>query len=84
MEFPNTIGLIAGAFTASGFLPQLIKAWKTKSTKDVSGPMLAIFAIGIALWLVYGILIKAPPIIIANALTLTFVTGVIVLKLKYK
>ncbi|MBC8278521.1 MAG: SemiSWEET transporter [FCB group bacterium] len=84
MNLPDTIGLIAGFLTSTGFLPQFLKALKTKSTSDISAPMLLILAAGIILWLVYGLLVSAFPVIIANVLSLTFVTAILILKIKYK
>ncbi len=62
------LGLVAGAITSVGFIPQLIRGYKTKELKDVSYFMPAILAVGMTLWLLYGVLKEALPIIIANAL----------------
>ncbi len=59
-------GLIAGAVTSMGYLPQLYKGYKTKKLEDVSYYMPAVLAIGMTLWLIYGILIEALAVIIAN------------------
>lgn len=48
------IGLIAAALTTSAFVPQVYKAWKSKSTESLSLSMYVVFFIGIMLWLVYG------------------------------
>ena len=53
------VGMIAGALSCTTFLPQVIKTWKSKSTKDVSLTMFLIASLGTALWLVYGILIHS-------------------------
>ena len=84
MNYYDIIGLTAGALTSAGFLPQLIKAWRSKSTRDISLAMLLIIAIGVTLWLIYGFLMGAMPIIIANAVTLTFVSCIIGLKVRYR
>jgi MtN3 and saliva related transmembrane protein len=39
--------------------------------------MYALFTLGVALWLVYGILIDAWPVILANAITLTLTSTVL-------
>jgi MtN3 and saliva related transmembrane protein len=67
------IGLIAAVCTTFAFLPQVIKVWKTKQTKDLSLRMYTIMFIGICLWFVYGLRINSLSIILAN-----IVTGVLV------
>ena len=60
------IGLIAAAFTTSSFLPQVIKIWKTKQTKDISTTMYIAMLIGTGFWLYYGLIIGSLAIIVAN------------------
>lgn len=78
------LGLVAGALTTIAFLPQLIKTWKSKSAKDVSKETLAIFSLGVFLWLIYGIYLHALPIILANFLTLIFNLIILGLKIRYR
>ncbi len=66
------VGIIAGALSCTTFLPQVIKTWKSKSTKDVSLTMFLIASLGTALWLVYGILIHSISIIGTNIVVLFF------------
>jgi MtN3 and saliva related transmembrane protein len=44
--------------------------------------MYAMFTTGVALWLVYGLTLRAPPIILANAVTLLLSGTILILKLK--
>jgi MtN3 and saliva related transmembrane protein len=70
--------------TTGSFVPQ---AWLTFRTRDVSGislGMYSAFTLGIALWLIYGIAIGAWPIIIANIITLTLASAILVMKLRYR
>ncbi|AKB79885.1 hypothetical protein MSHOH_3402 [Methanosarcina horonobensis HB-1 = JCM 15518] len=76
------IGYIAGALTTIAFAPQLIKALKTKSTKDVSLLMLFCSTSGMALWLVHGIQINDPAIIAANSVSVILAASLLGLKLK--
>jgi len=78
------LGFAAGAFTTFAFLPQLIKAWKSKSTKDISLGMFVIICAGVILWMIYGFLTKSQPIIIANIVTLIFCAVILFLKIRYK
>lgn len=80
----QTLGLIAGACTTIAFLPQVIKTWKSRSAKDLSLSMFSIFSIGVALWLVYGILVQDVPVIAANVITLMLAATLLVFKLRYK
>ena len=66
------------------FIPQ---AWQTFRTRDVSGislGMYSLFTAGVALWLVYGLLLTAWPIIIANAITTSLALMILVMKLRYR
>ncbi len=84
MEIITVIGLLAGTFTTISFLPQVIKTWKTRSTRDVSLGMFSLFCIGVFLWLVYGILVGDLPIIITNIVTFLLAATILWFKLKYK
>ena len=78
------VGLIAGSCTTIAFLPQVLKTWKTRSAKDLSLGMFTIFTLGVALWLLYGLLRNDIPIIVANLLTLLFALTLLYFKLKWK
>ena len=84
MDYVVMVGISAGILTTTSFLPQLIKAYKTKSTGDISKVMFAIASAGFALWLVYGVLIDSIPIILANFVSLTLALTILALKIKYK
>ncbi len=82
MNYVNIIGFTAGTLTTIAFVPQVIKIWKTKSAKDISLGMFVILCTGIILWVVYGILVKSLPVVVANATTLVFTLSILVLKMK--
>ena len=84
MDYITIIGLVAAAFTVISLFPQLLKVWKTKSTKDISLGMFSLFCSGVFLWFVYGILIRNIPIIIANFLGFIQAVVILIFKLKYK
>lgn len=84
MVYVEIIGFAAGTLTTIALLPQVIKAWKTKLTRDVSLLWAVALTIGVFLWLVYGVFIKSLPIIIANVFTFILAVTVLVLKIKYK
>ncbi len=78
------LGLVAAAITTSGFVPQVYKIWKEKSTHDISLNMYLLLTLGLTLWLIYGINIESWPVILANGITLILVLGIVALKIKYK
>ena len=84
LYYAETIGYIATTLSVISFIPQAIKSWKTRSTKDVSLQMYVIFTISQLLWLVYGILINSWPLIIANAIIFTLSLSILLMKIKYK
>ena len=84
ISLADGIGAIAGTLTTLAFLPQVIKTWRTKSAGDISLVMLVAFTAGVALWLLYGLVIWAFPVIFFNLLTLGL-TGILLhFKLKEK
>ncbi|MCH8329177.1 MAG: SemiSWEET transporter [Nanoarchaeota archaeon] len=84
MAYIDIIGFLAGTFTTIALVPQVVKAWKTKLTRDVSLVWAITLTIGVFLWLMYGILINSLPIMIANSLTFILALIVLTLKIKYK
>jgi MtN3 and saliva related transmembrane protein len=77
------IGSLAATLTTVSFVPQVWKVWRTRHTADISLGMYAMFTMGVALWLGYGILLSAWPIIIANSITLLLAGTVLLMKLKF-
>jgi len=63
---PTTIGLVAGTLTSIAAIPQVIKTLKTRHVRDISVWQPLLLAFGVALWMVYGILINDFPLIVAN------------------
>jgi MtN3 and saliva related transmembrane protein len=75
------IGLLAGTLTTAAWLPQVVRAFRTKSTRDFSWSWFAMFGTGVAIWLIYGLAASAPAVIVTNALTFLLVLGLCLLKL---
>ena len=76
-------GLVAGAVTSVGFIPQLIRGYRTKKLEDVSYFMPMVLSIGMTLWFTYGFLCNALAIMIANAFGVACCLTLIVLKKTY-
>ena len=83
LDLMTVIGLVAAACTTFSFLPQVIQAWRTRSTKDISLGMFAIMTVGIALWVVYGVARMDVPLIAANIITFGFAGTILYLKLRH-
>ena len=78
------IGFLVTFCTTISFLPQAIKVYKTRSTKDISLYMFLIFTVGVLSWLIYGLIINDLPVILANAVTLILSFFILIYKIKYK
>jgi MtN3 and saliva related transmembrane protein len=84
MTLIDFIGYCAATLTTASFVPQ---AWHTFRTKDVSGislSMYSAFTAGVSCWLIYGLLLGAWPIVIANCITLTLAATILVMKLRFR
>jgi MtN3 and saliva related transmembrane protein len=83
MRWVDWVGYLAAFLTTCSFLPQ---AWHTFRTRDVAGISLGMytaFAVGVALWLAYGVLLAAWPIVLANAVTLSLALTILAMKLRF-
>jgi len=79
----SALGAAAAFCTTAAYLPQLVRAWRTRSTRDISLPWIVLLVTGVALWLIYGILIGDGPLIAANGVTLCFTASILYLKLRH-
>jgi MtN3 and saliva related transmembrane protein len=78
------VGYAGGFVSAITFLPQVIKIWKTKSVKDLSSLTLFFLFLNVSLWLAYGILVNARPIMVTNGIVLSMIIAMIYFKWKFK
>ncbi len=77
------IGYVAASLTTLSFLPQALHTFRTRDVSGISLGMYATFTAGVALWLVYGLLVAAWPVVVANAVTLLLALAILVMKLRY-
>lgn len=77
------VGSVAGTCTTLAFVPQLMRVYSTRSTKDISLAMFLVFCAGITLWLVYGLRLGAWPVVVANGITLLLAGAILVAKLRF-
>ena len=83
MQLADWIGSIAATLTTVSFIPQVWKVWQTSHTHDISLGMYIAFTGGVALWLLYGILLGSWPIIIANTITFCLAGAVLIMKIRF-
>ena len=74
------VGLLAGALTTGAWLPQIWRTWQTRSARDLSWGYLATMAMGMVLWLAYGVMTSAAAVILTNVATLVLLAGLTTLK----
>ncbi len=84
MNSVTFIGLAAGFLTTIAFLPQVVKTWQTKKTKDLSLGTFVFQGAAVTLWFCYGLMIKDLPLILWNAVTAILVFIIVAFKLRYK
>ncbi len=82
MNFTTLVGLVAAFCTTVSYFPQLKKCWNTGSAGDLSLKMFLTLAAGVALWVVYGLLQKDLVIILANAVSLCLLFGILYFKVR--
>jgi MtN3 and saliva related transmembrane protein len=78
----DALGYIAALFATGSFVPQVIKTWRTRSAEDLSFLMLLTHVIGMLLWLAYGVMIGAAPVVVANTIAVLLDALLIGLKLR--
>lgn len=82
MDLIELLGMCAGACTTLSFIPQLKKVLVTKSVKDISFQMYAMYCSGLTLWTIYGILMHSISLILANFLTLLLALSIVIMKVR--
>ncbi|HUW74404.1 MAG TPA: SemiSWEET transporter [Methyloceanibacter sp.] len=77
------VSAMAATLTTLAFVPQAIHIIRFKETRAISLQMYVVFAIGVAFWLAFGLMIWNWPMMIANAVTLALALTIIRMKLLY-
>jgi MtN3 and saliva related transmembrane protein len=83
LEWNELLGFIGGALTTMGFIPQVWRLFRLRSTHEISLPFTIFFILGIAFWLFYGISKGLPSVIIWNAITFALGWAMLYAKLRY-
>lgn len=84
MNHTELIGYLAATLTTIAFIPQALHTWRLRSAHGISLGMYATFTSGVALWLVYGLILGAWPLIIANIATLTVALFILAMKVRFR
>jgi len=81
----NTIhlGMLAGAITTAAGIPQVVKAYQTRQTRDISIWQPVLLTVGMTLWLIYGIMLRDLPLIVANGVSILCYSALIIMKLQF-
>jgi MtN3 and saliva related transmembrane protein len=83
MVLMDYIGYAAAICTTSAYIPQVVRVWRTRSTKDISLKMFLVLITGLALWLTYGFFKGEVPIVAANGVTLVLAGMILFFKIKH-
>lgn len=81
MSIQDIVGTAAAVLTTIAFVPQAWLIWKHRRADGISLGMYSIFTTGVALWLLYGVMLQAWPIVVANAITLVLAAFILLMKL---
>lgn len=84
MDTINILGLVAGTCTTVAFIPQVLQVWRTRSAQDISIGMYSVFIVGVALWLVYGLVVNSMPVVLSNLVTLLLASAVLGMKMWFE
>lgn len=84
MTLVDLLGTAAATLTTGCFVPQVVRLWRTRNAEGISLVTFAAFAVGVALWLAYGMILHAWPIILSNAITLVLAFAIIALTLRFR
>ena len=84
MSWIETLGYTAATLTSIAWLPQAWRAWKTRSVRDLSLWMYWLISTGILLWLIYGLLIHSWPLVVANCVSFTFTSFILLTRILWR
>lgn len=84
LQSAEWVGYFAACLTTASFVPQAWMTFKTRDVRSISLAMYSVFTLGVALWLAYGLLVNAWPVVLANSVTLALAASILTMKLKYR
>jgi MtN3 and saliva related transmembrane protein len=84
LSLVDLVGYLAAILTTLSFVPQVWHTWRTRDVTGISLGMYLVFTTGVALWLAYGVLVGAWPIVVANGVTLALALAILAMKLRWR
>ncbi|WP_166416799.1 SemiSWEET family sugar transporter [Cochlodiniinecator piscidefendens] len=81
---PDIVGYLAAIIGTICWIPQTIKAWTTKETKDLSIWANILVLLTITLWFIYGILIGSIPLILGNLISICAVGAIVIAIFRFR
>ena len=82
MSSATLLGYAAATCTTVAFVPQVVRIWRTGSTRDISLAMFVVMTAGVLMWLIYGLIIHDQPLVVANGVTFVLSLAILVMKLR--
>lgn len=83
MDATDLIGYAAASLTTCSFIPQALHTFRTRDVSGISLGMYSVFTLGVFFWLLYGLMLAAWPVVVANAITLALACAILAMKLRY-
>lgn len=80
-DYTEWLGYAAATLTSLSFIPQVWHTLRTHDVKGISVGMYSAFVAGVGLWLVYGLLIRSWPVIVANVITFSLASCILGMKI---
>lgn len=78
------VGYAAGVLTVGSYVPQVVRAWRTRRTRDLSFGTFALLSTSAVVWIAYGALIRSVPVIITNLGMFSLTAALVFAKLRFK
>ncbi len=82
MSLVPLLGYAAATCTTVAFVPQVVRIWRTRSTRDISLGMFVVMTAGVLMWMLYGLIIHDRPLVAANGTTFVLSLTILVMKLR--
>lgn len=84
MLWTDLIGYFAAILTTVSFVPQVFHTLRSRDVRGISLSMYSVFTTGVACWLIYGLVIGAWPIVVANGVTFLLASAILIMKLRFR
>ncbi len=79
----EVFGFIGGAMTMLSLIPQLVRVFKLKSAREISGLFSILLLLGTISWLAMGISLRLFPVIFWNTIGVVLISTLLYAKVKF-